>query len=89
MLDGSTSQSTYKQIADRLNDPNASTNSKVNEQERPYVTRDIRTLVNRLFPKALDVQQMIAHLNNLKKTPGYEGLQYTAKFMPSPDAKSG
>ena len=87
MLDGSTTQATYKQIAERLNDPNAPA-YKVNEQERPYVTRDIRTLVNRLFPKAFDVQQMIAHLNNLKQTKGYEGLQYNAKFMPSPDAES-
>ena len=65
MLDGSTKQATYKQIAERLNDPNAPA-YKVNEVERPYHARDIRTLVNKLFPKALDVQQMIAHLNNLK-----------------------
>lgn len=53
MLDGSKSQMTYKQIADRLNDPNAAHAYKVNEMERTYVARDIRRLANLLFPKVL------------------------------------
>ena len=51
MLDGSTSQLTYQQISDRLNDPNAAHAYKVNEMERDYVARDIRRLANILFPK--------------------------------------
>ena len=50
MLDGSSNQSTYRQIADRLNDPNT-TAYKVNEQERSYNQRDVRNLVDKLFPK--------------------------------------
>lgn len=53
MLDGSKTQLTYAQIADRLNDPNAASAYRVNETERRYVARDIRRLANILFPKVL------------------------------------
>ena len=75
-------------MADRLNDPHAATAYKVNEQERDFKPRDIRRLVDTLFPKTLDAQHTIAHLERLKRTPGYETLEYYPEFVPSASGDS-
>ena len=52
MLTGdSRTHSTYRQIAARLNDEHAKSAYRVNEQFRDYNTRDVRRLVDMLFPK--------------------------------------
>ena len=51
LIGDSRTHSTYRQIADRLNDEHAQSAYKVNEGFRDYKPRDIRRLVDKMFPK--------------------------------------
>ena len=56
MLGTNRQQATYKQIAERLNDPNSAHAYKCNENERDYNSHDIRRLIKLLFPPVQGVR---------------------------------
>ena len=75
-----TTSLTHRQIAEMLNIP---TNGYRAANSRPFTAKDVGNKVRNLFPRELDVHQLMWTLQTLSNEKGWETLRYSPEYCPT------